>query len=509
MQSWLPQTVRHRVTALLTVILIALVAATTIDVLLRTAAPARDAARYGAIVTALLLLALSATAALAAYIALYVSPAATAILRAQQAIADGQPTEQIPKGFRHDEFARASCALQSAAIRLADAEARTEACATALERQEAAIHAKAEAERSQAEAHDAFLAKFTIALQNLSNGDLKSRLETPFAASFEPLRHAFNRTADKLQVAVFSIGGHAGEIGSATDRILNVADELLRHTEEQASSLEETSASMEQMAATVRQNAGNAREASVAAAATRELASTSGQVALRAITAMEKIERSSRQVGEIVVLIEEIAFQTNILALNAAVEAARAGEAGKGFAVVANEVRALSQRSSQALKDIKALIDSSTSNVAEGSELVRHAGRSLTEISGSVKRVADLIAEIASASQEQAAGVDQVSRAVSNMDAMTQQNAALVQETTAALQTTQSQIRELWDSIGNFDTGLAYVNRPPAPIHPASLTSRSRQTEWRGTAAQKHKPRGAIKMKPGSSAALDTEWQEF
>lgn len=271
---------------------------------------------------------------------------------------------------------------------------------------------------------------------------------------------------------------------------------------------------MEEMAATVRQNAGNAREASVAAAATRERASMSGQVALRAITAMEKIEKSSRQVSEIVVLIEEIAFQTNILALNAAVEAARAGEAGNGFAVVANEVRALSQRASQALKDIKSLIESSNANVNEGAELVKHAGQSLTEISTSVKRVADLIEEIASASQEQATGVDQVSRAVSNMDAMTQLNGTLVQETTSALQTSQSQIHELWDSIGNFDTGLTYFNKqaPGSALPPPRRWSIATAPEQHLPETQPRSIRSRLPKRKSSSAATvaaDSDWKQF
>jgi methyl-accepting chemotaxis protein len=207
------------------------------------------------------------------------------------------------------------------------------------------------------------------------------------------------------------------------------------------------------MAATVRQNASTAQEANRAAAATRELAVGGGKIVNDAVSAMDRIEQSSRQITEIVALIEEIAFQTNILALNAAVEAARAGDAGKGFSVVAHEVRALSQRSGLALKEIKTLIASSTANVVEGVGLVKGAGTALNGIVGSVNRVADLVTEIASASQEQATGIDQISRAVSNMDEMTQQNAGLVQETNAALHSARTQIEGLRTAINVFDTG--------------------------------------------------------
>ncbi|MDZ4841363.1 MAG: methyl-accepting chemotaxis protein [Hyphomicrobium aestuarii] len=465
-------------------------------------------------VISLLLFALGSVVGLTIYTVGYVWPHYQKILAGHRALAEGQSDFDIPGLDRDDEIGESARSLADFADKLRQTEALRAENQKVLAREESAKLEQQKLDQAHREAHAEFIGRFGEALQGLSNGDLKSRIEDPFHQEYEPLRHAFNRTVDKLQVAVFTVGNHVSEIGGATDRILTVADELLRHTEEQASSLEETSASMEEMAATVRQNAGNAREASVAAAATRERASMSGQVALRAITAMEKIEKSSRQVSEIVVLIEEIAFQTNILALNAAVEAARAGEAGNGFAVVANEVRALSQRASQALKDIKSLIESSNANVNEGAELVKHAGQSLTEISASVKRVADLIEEIASASQEQATGVDQVSRAVSNMDAMTQLNGTLVQETTSALQTSQSQIRELWDSIGNFDTGLTYFNKqaPGSALPPPRRWSIATAHEQHLPETQPRSVRSRLPKRKSSSAAAmaaDSDWKQF
>ncbi|MBX9924887.1 MAG: hypothetical protein K2Y05_00890, partial [Hyphomicrobiaceae bacterium] len=465
----------------------------------------------GLLVISLLVLAFGSVIGLSVYTVGYVWPHYQKILAGHRLLAEGRTEFEIPGRDRDDEIGTAARSLADYADKLRQTELLRAENQQVLAREEAAKQVQAKLDREHREAHDEFITRFGGALQGLSNGDLKSRIDEPFHEEYEPLRHAFNRTVDKLQVAVFTVGNHVSEIGSATERILTVADELLRHTEEQASSLEETSASMEEMAATVRQNAGNAREASLAAAATRERASMSGQVALRAITAMEKIEKSSRQVSEIVVLIEEIAFQTNILALNAAVEAARAGEAGNGFAVVANEVRALSQRASQALKDIKSLIESSNSNVNEGAELVKHAGQSLTEISTSVKRVADLIEEIASASQEQATGVDQVSRAVSNMDAMTQLNGTLVQETTSALQTSQNQIRELWDSIGNFDTGLTYFNKqaPGSPMPPPRRRGLSAADEHGAPVQSSHGRSRLQKRQAAGAASSDTDWKQF
>jgi len=210
---------------------------------------------------------------------------------------------------------------------------------------------------------------------------------------------------------------------------------------------------MEELAATVRQNAANAQQANQFAAGAREVAASGGGVVADAVEAMGRIEASSRKIGDIVGMIDEIAFQTNLLALNAAVEAARAGDAGKGFAVVAQEVRNLAQRSAQASKEIKGLIAESTDQVKTGADLVKGAGKTLDEILGSVRRVADIVAEIAAASSEQASGIDQVNSAVSQMDEMTQQNAALVEESAAAAHSLEDQAGELTRLMAFFHTG--------------------------------------------------------
>ena len=214
-------------------------------------------------------------------------------------------------------------------------------------------------------------------LSALAAGDLSERMDGTCQGDLAKLQHDVNSMADKMMAIATQISGASREVQGATREIASGVADLSARTEHQASSLEETSASMEELATTVRQNAGNAQEANQLAAAASVAAENGGEIAMRAVTAMGKIEDSSRQIGDIVGLIQEIAFQTNLLALNAAVEAARAGEAGKGFAVVANEVRALAQRAGQASKDIKGLIVNSDSQVREGVSLVKQAGTSL------------------------------------------------------------------------------------------------------------------------------------
>jgi methyl-accepting chemotaxis protein len=224
-------------------------------------------------------------------------------------------------------------------------------------------------------------------------------------------------------------------------------------TEEQVSNLEEMAAAIRQLSATIKQNADNAQQANQLATAARQAAEGGGDIAGSTVKAMGRIEESSRRIGEIVGMIDEIAFQTNLLALNAAVEAARAGDAGRGFAVVASEVRVLAQRSGQASKEIKALVAASSQNTKEGVELVNRAGSSLSEITGSVKRVADIVSEIAAANREQSAGVAEVENTVGQMESVTQKNAQLVEESGAALTSVDQQAEELATLVKFFSVG--------------------------------------------------------
>jgi methyl-accepting chemotaxis protein len=308
-----------------------------------------------------------------------------------------------------------------------------------------------------ADAVSGALGQVVDVVSSLAQGDLTNRMRGADKGELKRLETDVNRMGAEIESIVDRISRASHSVECLTREIGTGVADLSGRTEQQASALEETAASLEELSATVRQNAQNAQAANAAAIAAHDLAETGGGVAGTAIAAMSKIENSSRQIGDIVALIEEIAFQTNILALNAAVEAARAGDAGRGFAVVANEVRALAQRSSQALRDIRTQIADSNTNVSEGVGLVKRADASLREIVGSVKKVADLISEIAAASQEQATGIDQVSRAVGAMDRMTQQNAALVEETNAVLQQAGVQVDELHNAVGFFTVNAAAV----------------------------------------------------
>jgi methyl-accepting chemotaxis protein len=340
-------------------------------------------------------------------------------------------------------------------------------------------------------------------LSALAAGDVTKRMEGNYQGDIARLQMDVNTMADKIRAIARRISGVSGEVQGATREIASGVADLSARTEHQASSLEQTSASMEQLATTVRQNAGNAQEANQLAAAASTSAINGGDIANRAVTAMGRIEDSSRQITDIVGLIQDIAFQTNLLALNAAVEAARAGEAGKGFAVVANEVRALAQRAGQASKDIKGLIVNSDTQVREGVTLVKQAGSSLTEIVASVKKVANLVSEIATATQEQSAGIEQVSKAVTGMDQMTQQNAALVEETNAALQSAQAQVDELRNVVAFFKTDEAIANQPHRP-EPQPETLNPVRQQFQALARKVAGGRIAA-----ATAAAPDDWKEF
>jgi methyl-accepting chemotaxis protein len=270
------------------------------------------------------------------------------------------------------------------------------------------------------------------ALRSLSEGDLTKTLERSFVPSMEQLRHDFNATIDKLSQTLTTVGHNASAIAAGSRELGDSAEAFSRRTEQQAASVEETAAALEEITTTVADSSQRAEEAGRLVAETKRGAEESGTVVRNAVAAMDQIEKSSREITNIIGVIDDIAFQTNLLALNAGVEAARAGEAGKGFAVVAQEVRELAQRSASAAKEIKALITTSSEHVRNGVGLVGQTGKALEQI---VTQVADIntnVAAIVKASKEQTIGLREINSAINSLDQTTQQNAAMVEESTAA-----------------------------------------------------------------------------
>ncbi|SSC67780.1 unnamed protein product [Ciceribacter selenitireducens ATCC BAA-1503] len=269
-------------------------------------------------------------------------------------------------------------------------------------------------------------------LTALADGDLTARIERPLIPSLDRLRLDFNNSLDKLQAAMATVGENTNAIAAGSKEIQAASDSLAKRTEQQAAAVEETAAALEEITQTVTDSAKRADEAGSLVARTKAGAEKSGEVVKSAIAAMGQIESSSREISNIIGVIDDIAFQTNLLALNAGVEAARAGEAGKGFAVVAQEVRELAQRSANAAKEIKALITTSGEQVRNGVSLVGQTGKALEQIVSEVQDINNNVIAIVEASREQATGLQEVNKAVNAMDQNTQQNAAMVEETTAA-----------------------------------------------------------------------------
>jgi methyl-accepting chemotaxis protein len=307
------------------------------------------------------------------------------------------------------------------------------------------------------------------ALSRLSDGDLTARVEANFAPDYEKLKVDFNAAMSKLQGAMQGVVANTSAITSGAQEISQAADDLSRRTEQQAASLEETAAALDEITATVRKTAAGAQHASTVVGQARSDAQQSGLVVSDAVGAMSEIEQSSKQIGQIIGVIDEIAFQTNLLALNAGVEAARAGDAGRGFAVVASEVRALAQRSAEAAKEIKTLISASTSQVAGGVELVGRTGEALQRIVAQVSEITQIVDEIAASSNEQATGLHEVNTAVNQMDQVTQQNAAMVEQSTAASHALAREAAELARLMAQFRTGAAETGATGARAQQARL----------------------------------------
>ncbi len=322
-------------------------------------------------------------------------------------------------------------------------------------------------------------------------GDFSAAVTDEQRDEFSPLLSAMSSMQASLTGVVSQVRANAMSVATASAEIAQGNQDLSQRTEEQASALQQTSASMTQIGSTVRDNTDSAKLANQLAQGASAVAAQGGEVVGQVVVTMQGISDSSRKIGDIIGVIDGIAFQTNILALNAAVEAARAGEQGRGFAVVAGEVRTLAQRSAEAAKEIKALIGRSVDQVEQGSVLVDQAGKTMAEIVGAIKRVSDLVAEISSASVEQSTGIQQVSTAINQMDQVTQQNAALVEESAAAAESLKTQAQQLVDAVAVFK-----LNEASASAHPVAGA---------GMAAGA----AAARLTPAQSESASNAWATF
>lgn len=395
--------------------------------------------------------------------ALVVLAVATAVVRSvsgpigklktsMSSIADGNAEAEVPFVERRNEIgamAKTLLVLRNSVNERSQLQLRE------AEQQKAIENTRRESEdvlRSASERQAQAMDSLGQAMENLARGDLTVQVGQ-VGAEYDKLRADFNSAVGVLRDVIATISRSSDVVNASASDISEATGNLSRRTEQQAAALEETAAALDEITATVRTASERANEARQMVTETKQSAGRSGDIVRSAVEAMNRIEESSRKIGQIIVVIDEIAFQTNLLALNAGVEAARAGEAGRGFAVVAQEVRELAQRSANAAKEIKTLINSSAEQVSGGVTLVRSTGEALEEIVSLVNRVDGHVNSIATAAREQATGLQEINTSVNHMDQMTQQNAAMVEETTAASETLAEESRKLHSLLARFQLG--------------------------------------------------------
>ncbi|MQB40404.1 methyl-accepting chemotaxis protein [Rhizobium sp. ICMP 5592] len=391
---------------------------------------------------------------LAYFVGQLISSAVRKMARTMERLAHGDDT-MVVEGTEHRHelgaMARSLKVFQETGRGKVMAEANAERARLAAEEE----RLRQEAERlADAQVMEHAFQQISLGLDALSKGDLTVRVGE-VDGRYVRIRDHFNNSVSSLEEALDSVIRAVGTIRSGLAEISTASNDLARRTEQQAASLEETVAALGDVTRGVNGTAEGASHAQGAVATARANAENGGAIVARAIAAMTEIQSSSSKIGNIIGVIDEIAFQTNLLALNAGVEAARAGEAGKGFAVVAQEVRELAQRSASAAREIKALISTSSAQVKAGVELVGESGTSLAQIVEQVSAMSATVAEIAVAAREQAASLREVSAAGDQMDKVTQQNAAMVEETTAAAQSLTQETENLADLVHRFRTRSA------------------------------------------------------
>ncbi|MFN3663697.1 methyl-accepting chemotaxis protein [Yoonia sp.] len=356
------------------------------------------------------------------------------------------------------------------------------------------------------------VAVLSDAMVALADGDLSRTIDQPFDQTYDQLRQNYNRILANLNDMLGSVVSSTRSIRERAHEMTGASDDLSRRTENQAATLEETAAALDELTASVKSAASGAKEVESIVANARQEADASEPVVHKAVAAMTAIEKSSEEISQIVGVIDDIAFQTNLLALNAGVEAARAGEAGRGFAVVASEVRALAQRSSEAAKQIKTLIASSSDQVNAGVDLVGQAGEVLTSIAKNISHISGLIGEIASGANEQSTGLGEINIGVTQLDKVTQQNAAMVEQATASSHALNAEAGTLGEIVTRFrladDTHGHGVRSAPQtatvmPFQPSRAPERT-------TTQPQREPARAMTGTTGSRATAGKDsWEDF
>ena len=420
-----------------------------------------------------------------------------------ESLSRGDYADPVKGQERSDETGAVAKALEGFRHQLADTK-RLEAEAESQRQMTEAERNRSEAERQAAGAEQRdIVARLAEGLSRLSSGELSYRLSGEFPGEYAKIKTDFNSAVSSLEETIQTVNASVANIGNGTNEISTGAADLSHRTEKQAASLEETAAALDQLTSQVNSSADNARTAAQSVATASDDAVRSGEVVQKAIAAMKGIEKSSGEISNIIGVIDEIAFQTNLLALNAGVEAARAGEAGKGFAVVAQEVRELAQRSANAAKEIKNLINASEAQVREGVDLVGKTGSALEKIAEQVMQINGLIRQISSSASEQAVGLKEINSAVNQMDQVTQQNAAMVEEATAASVSLNEEAKTLQSLVARFRTGHG---QPAAAYQPQRPVQAQAQP---AAPVRRPAPARAMPQVAGNTALAQDDWEEF